>query len=111
MTKGKIGLVMTAAFLVSAPWGMAGAQGPETIDLKEQFQVEGGMKAVIFPHRTHQAKLACSSCHLDPEGGGKLVVELVNKVGIGNDFHKKFCWPCHEEMKVPRGKSCTTCHG
>jgi hypothetical protein len=29
---------------------------------------------------------------------------------MGNDFHKKFCWPCHTEMKVPNGRSCNTCH-
>lgn len=85
-------------------------RGPETIDLKERFQVEGNKKAVIFPHHLHQAGLACADCHQDPAGGGSLLMEFVNKSGVANDFHKKFCWPCHEEKKVTRGKSCSTCH-
>ncbi len=97
--------------LMVAPLGvMAADTGPETIDLKEKFKVEGTKQAVIFPHRTHQAKLACASCHKDAKGGGALAVEIVNLDGIGNDFHKKFCWPCHVEMNVPKGKSCSNCH-
>ena len=88
----------------------ASDNGPEIIDLKEKFKVEGRKKAVKFPHRTHQAKLACVKCHKDPNGGGALTVEIVNLTGNKNDFHKKFCWPCHMEMKVPRGKSCSNCH-
>lgn len=89
---------------------IATENGPEIIDLKEKFKVEGKKKAVNFPHRKHQAKLECVSCHLDPKGGGKLKFEIVNLEGNKNDFHKKFCWPCHVEMKVPRGKSCSNCH-
>jgi hypothetical protein len=90
---------------------LAGAhQGPETIDLKEKFKVEGAKQAVIFPHRLHQATLACGTCHQSPQGGDDLIVEFVNTSGVGNDFHKKFCWPCHEKMKVVKGKSCSTCH-
>lgn len=103
-------VALVGAMLVSAPLAMASGNGPETIDLKEKFKVDGKKKAVNFPHRTHQAKLACASCHQDPKGGGALTVEIVNLQGTSNDFHKKFCWPCHVEMKVPRGKSCSNCH-
>ena len=102
--------VLTAAFLTIPFWAMAEDKGPEVIDLKEKFKVEGKRKAVNFPHRTHQDKLECVSCHQDPQGGGKLKFELVNLEGNKNDFHKNFCWPCHVEMKVPRGKSCSNCH-
>lgn len=85
-------------------------QGPETMNLKELFQVEGKKDAVIFPHHRHQEKLACAKCHKDVNGGGPLVVDIVKRDGISNDFHKKFCWPCHVELKVPKGKTCTTCH-
>ena len=86
--------------------------GPETMDLKERFAVEGIKPAVIFSHHKHQEKLnqQCIKCHVSEGGGGKLAVEFENKKGISNDFHKKFCWPCHVEMNVPNGKSCTLCH-
>ena len=84
--------------------------GPETIDLKEAFQVEGKKEAVIFPHHQHQAVLVCAKCHKNEAGGGELVVSIENKSGTGNDFHKKFCWPCHKEQNVPKGTSCSTCH-
>jgi len=85
-------------------------QGAETIDLKAAYKVEGKKKAVIFPHRKHQAKIECAKCHKDTNGGGPLVVDIVKLTTSKNDFHKKFCWPCHIEMKVPKGKSCKTCH-
>lgn len=84
--------------------------GPETMNLKEVFEVEGKKRAVILPHHKHQAKVPCAGCHLNPRGGGSMKVEFVKKKGISNDFHKKLCWPCHVEMKVPKGKSCSTCH-
>ncbi len=102
--------VLAGVFLLAPLVAMATDNGPEIIDLKEKFKVEGKRKAVNFPHRKHQDKLECSSCHQDPKGGGKLKFELVNLTGNKNDFHKKFCWPCHVEMKVPRGKSCSNCH-
>lgn len=85
------------------------AAGPEVINLKEKFHVEGSKPAVHFPHAKHQARLACTKCHLSNEGG-KLKLEIKKTKGFGNDFHKKFCWPCHVEMKVPKGKTCATCH-
>ncbi len=103
-------LLLFAGMCLLAFPGTVLGQGPAEIDLKERFQVEGKKKAVIFPHRKHQGALSCASCHQDPQGGGALVVEFVKLTGTGNDFHKKFCWPCHVEMKVPRGKSCSTCH-
>lgn len=84
--------------------------GPAEMDLKERFQVEGRKSSVIFPHHQHQAKLSCEKCHKDPAGGGDLVVEIINKTGTSNDFHKKFCWPCHKEMSVLKGTTCSTCH-
>ena len=97
--------------LISLPLlASADDMGPETMDLKERFKVEGKKQAVIFPHRQHQSKLECIKCHESPQGGGKLNVEIVNMKGARNDFHTKLCWPCHKEMKVPKGRSCSTCH-
>lgn len=89
--------------------GVCGVTGPAEIDLKARFHVEGKKEAVIFPHARHQEKQECISCHADPKGG-ELKVAIVNISGVGNDFHKKFCWPCHEEKKVSKGKACATCH-
>ena len=103
-------VLSVGCMLLAAPVLCAAGSGPEVIDLKERFKVEGGKKAVNFPHHKHQTKLACASCHEDAAGGGALKFELANLSGVANDFHKNFCWPCHEEMKVPKGKSCSNCH-
>lgn len=103
--------VIAAMAIVALPLSLyAAGGGPEFIDLKEAFQVEGKKKRVLFKHHQHQAKLSCDKCHKNPNGGGDLVVEIVNKKGSRNDFHKKLCWPCHKEMSVPRGTSCNNCH-
>ncbi|MBU0961941.1 MAG: cytochrome c family protein [Proteobacteria bacterium] len=111
MKKVSIALCLTFAFAsASAPvWALAG-HGPETIDLKAAYKVVGEKNAVIFPHHKHQEKVECAKCHKDVKGGGPLVVDIVELTGTSNDFHKKFCWSCHVEMKVPKGKSCKTCH-
>ncbi len=101
--------VCVTLLLALASWVSAG-QGPEIIDLKAAYKVEGKKKAVLFPHHQHQEKLVCAKCHKDSNGGGPLVVEIVKLDTSSNDFHKKFCWPCHVEMDVPKGKSCNTCH-
>jgi hypothetical protein len=98
--------LLTLGFSLSA----VAASGPETLNLKDVFGVEGKKQAVIFPHHRHQAKVACASCHLNPRGGGPVKFDLADRSGVGNDFHRKWCWPCHVEMEVPKGKSCTTCH-
>lgn len=109
MKKVSLAVCLSFAFAFVPSLVLAG-QGPETIDLKDAFKVEGKKSAVIFPHHKHQEKLECGKCHKDAKGGGTLLVDIVELTGTSNDFHKKFCWPCHEEMKVPKGKSCKTCH-
>lgn len=107
----KVTIATCCLFILTstATWTLAD-QGPETIDLKAAYKIEGKKKAVLFPHHKHQEKLECGKCHKDAKGGGPLVVEIVKLDTTKNDFHKKFCWPCHTEMKVPKGKSCKTCH-
>ena len=104
-----ISTFLSLALVITASTVLAG-QGPETIDLKATYKVEGKKSAVIFSHHAHQENLECSKCHKSSAGGGPLVVEIVKLTTTKNDFHKKFCWPCHVEMKVPKGKSCKTCH-
>ncbi len=104
-----IAICVTFSLIIATSWALAD-QGPETIDLKAAYKVEGKKSAVMFPHHKHQEKLACAKCHKDTNGGGPLVVDIVKLTTSSNDFHKKFCWPCHIEMKVPKGKSCNTCH-
>ena len=104
-----IGVFLSFALMASASLAWVD-KGPETIDLKAAYKVEGKKSAVIFPHHQHQEKVECAKCHKNTKGGGPLVVEIVKLTTTKNDFHKKFCWPCHVEMKVPKGKSCKTCH-
>ena len=104
----KLSLCLLGGLLGAATVCLAGT-GPQTMDLKERFEVAGKKPAVIFPHWQHQEKVACTKCH-DSNQGGHLSITPKNIKGMGNDFHKKICWPCHVEMKVPKGKSCNTCH-
>lgn len=108
MKKGALILLLSGIIMFSLS-AIASGAGPEVINLKEKFNVKGSKTAVMFPHAKHQAKLECTKCHASSEGG-KLNMEIKKTAGFANDFHKKFCWPCHVEMKVPAGKSCTTCH-
>jgi hypothetical protein len=110
MKKTHVFLILIALFTMPLAATAEQDKGPEAMDLKERFKVEGKKSAVIFPHRQHQEKLECEKCHVDSKGGGKVKFELVNLTGPKNDFHTKFCWPCHQEMSVPKGKSCKTCH-
>ncbi len=103
-------ILLTFSLLAIASWTSAEEKGPKTIDLKAAYKIEGKKSAVIFPHHSHQVKVECAKCHKNAKGGGALVVEFVKLTTSKNDFHKKFCWPCHIEMKVPKGKSCKTCH-
>ena len=109
MRQFSIALCLTFSLVTNASWALAD-KGPETIDLKAAYKIEGKKSAVIFPHLKHQEKVECAKCHKDTNGGGPLVVDIVKLTTTKNDFHKKFCWPCHVEMKVPKGKSCKTCH-
>ncbi len=103
-------IMLAFVCIISTLHVSASAHGPEKINLQTRFDIDGFMAPVIFPHAKHQARLECVKCHISPDGGGKLKVDFVNKNGTGNDFHKKFCWPCHKKMDIPKGTSCSTCH-
>ena len=103
-------LVGCCLFTLSASIVAFARAGPEILNLKDVFEVQGTKKAVLLPHHKHQAKVACASCHVSPHGGGSVKFDIVKMDGMSNDFHKKWCWPCHIEMKVPKGKRCSTCH-
>ena len=109
MKKTMLTAIVSGLVLTSAIFALAQGKGPEQIDLKAKFQVEGSKKAVVFPHWFHQEKLTCTKCH-PSDAGGPLSVTIEKKNSAMNDFHTKLCWPCHLEMKVPKGKTCSTCH-
>ncbi|MBN2808987.1 MAG: hypothetical protein JXR80_05795 [Deltaproteobacteria bacterium] len=109
MKKAGLALLTTGLLLMVGFAVQASGSGAEKIDLKAKYQIEGKKDAVVFQHHQHQEKLACTKCH-PTTAGGPLSVTIVNKTGMGNDFHQKLCWPCHIEMKVPKGKMCSTCH-
>jgi len=104
------GLLLAVVMLVFPFMAVGSDNGPAEIDLKAKHNIEGKKEAVIFPHAKHQEKLGdCTKCHKEATGGA-LNVEIANLKGSKNDFHTNFCFPCHVDMKVPKGKSCTTCH-
>jgi len=101
------------------------ASGPEKINLAEKWGLETKKQAVEFPHAFHQTKNECTECHMTAEGGAlknldkdgatldpKALVAAgeLKKGGTKNPIHDDFCWKCHKEKKVPKGKSCSTCH-
>ena len=102
--------VLVALAMLIIPMLAAADNGPAEIDLKAKYSIEGKKAAVVFPHAKHQEKLGdCAKCH-EKADGGPLNVAIEKLTTSKNDFHVKFCFPCHVEMKVPKGKSCSTCH-
>ena len=83
--------------------------GPEEMDLKARFKIEGEQKPVIFSHAAHQNKVLCNQCH-NSHTPGLLKAEIVNKKGPANDYHTNFCWDCHEKIGGGEGKACESCH-
>jgi len=82
-------------------------EGLEQIDLAERHVADPKKDAVIFEHKEHAERVACTSCHADPEAG-QLKFEIGEVKGTNNVFHKELCIPCHKEEKVKT--SCNTCH-
>jgi len=110
MNKQFIPALFCICFSITLVTVFALNNGPAEINMKTTFKVEGSKEAVIFPHHEHQNNLDCSNCHLDIEKNSDLKIKLTKFNGYSNDFHKKFCWPCHEKLEVPQGKKCSTCH-
>jgi len=116
----KIAISMLVIFSVAL---VAFAAGPESINLAEKWGLKVKKPAVVFPHALHQANNQCTDCHATPEGGAlkntageaidpaALIASGKIKTGkMKNPMHDDFCWKCHKEKKVPKGKSCNTCH-
>ena len=82
-----------AAFLATAAF--AEANGPAVL----KFNAKPG--TVTFPHREHQSRLKCTTCHATDKGGP---IE-----GWGKDKAHALCRACHEkEHKGPT--KCMDCH-
>jgi hypothetical protein len=100
------------------------AAGPEKINLATTWGLETKKSAVEFPHAFHQTKNQCTECHMTAEGGALKSIKTGQAIdpkamvasgalkpgGTKNAIHDEFCWQCHVTKKVPKGKSCTTCH-
>ncbi|MDR2884769.1 MAG: cytochrome c family protein [Deferribacteraceae bacterium] len=87
-------------------------KGPETINLKESWKVEGKKEAVVFNHALHQDPKnnnTCTSCHATEEGGKFVPAGEIKGANDKNPAHAN-CWPCHLERKTSVGKTCTKCH-
>ena len=83
------------------------ASAIETINLAERHVAKATKTAVIFEHFAHAERIACTTCHADPEAGSLKFVPGEIK-GMKNAFHDELCIKCHTEMRVP--KTCNTCH-
>jgi cytochrome c553 len=85
--------IVTAVALTLFCASIAAAQGPPTLTLK------ASMGNVTFPHKAHQSRMKCTTCH-QSEKGGKIE-------GFGKDWAHKTCKGCHQEQ----GKGPTKCNG
>ncbi|WP_022849687.1 cytochrome c3 family protein [Limisalsivibrio acetivorans] len=95
------------------------AAGPDKVDLSKWVDGKPSKKAVEFPHAFHQEKNECTECHMNADGGPLKSIKTGKEISfdgaikprkMSNDAHKEFCWECHQEKKVPGGKSCSKCH-
>ncbi|PLX66350.1 MAG: cytochrome C [Denitrovibrio sp.] len=117
----KLAVIMLIVFSMALV-AIAADKGPETINLAEKWGLETKKSPVIFDHAKHQQNNTCTDCHATAEGGAlvsggktfdpKAMVASgeLKKGGTKNDVHDELCWKCHKEKKVPKGKSCKTCH-
>ena len=80
--------------------------GPETI----LFDKTAKMAPVKFPHRKHQAKADCKTCH---EGEPALFQQKKSEVGLkmSDMYAGKNCGSCHDGKKTFAAKGgCMKCH-
>jgi hypothetical protein len=117
----KIAVAMMVVFVAMIAFA---ASGPAEINLAEKWGLDVKKPAVVFPHDKHQAKNECIECHVAADGGalknlkkggeldakGLIAAGKVKKGKTKNPIHDEFCWECHKEKKVKKGKSCNTCH-
>jgi len=113
------------AFCLTATVSSAQNTGPESIVLK----TAKAKKPALFPHREHQSRLPCSTCHHTKNADGtqgpyvegkeaKCITchnkkDMKNKklVGYKNVGHAR-CKGCHKkEKKAGNKKATTSCSG
>ena len=92
-------LAMVMGFALATN-SLAGDKGPETIVLK----TAKAKKPVLFPHRSHQSRLDCKTCHENP-----------NRAKDANSWTKKqghaLCRACHKKHKADGAPTkCSACH-
>jgi len=102
-------LVLFFGLSVVCDPGIAGDQGPQTLELK----TFSGKKPARFPHRRHQKKFACKECHHTKTDTGL-------KEEYSDDMKIERCVACHNEndMTNPKLNSfklaahglCKACH-
>lgn len=92
---------------VNSPELMQIVDAIPTINMQEKFVPNPTKPAVIFPHKDHASKFACTTCHAKA-GEGELKFEVGEVKGMGNPFHKKLCITCHKKEHAKT--SCNTCH-
>ena len=123
MTIAMLSAIMFCFTLVTAGISFAQNTGPETIILK----TAKARKPAFFPHRAHQKKYACKTCHHTKTAAGKIGPYVAGQekactVCHNKDFpNKKLnglhkvghakCRACHKKMKKEGKKAPTKCSG
>ena len=103
-------MIIVSLVMVFAAVTMAiAAQQPDKVHLKQSWNVEGRQPAVIFDHSLHAGKETCTACHATADGA-KVTFDAQIKGNNDRNPAHAYCWPCHAEKSVPRGRVCATCH-
>jgi len=128
MSKKSLILLVVAAFVMSLGFGVTMSladNGPESIELNA-----GGKKVAVFPHKAHQEKNACGTCHHYQDDAGARVAcgddsldkikkcdtchnaDFANeKLRTWKDIGHGLCKDCHTKMKEEGAPTkCGACH-
>ena len=100
-----------------------GENGPEEVILK----TSQGKKPAYFPHKKHQSKYSCGTCHHGKNSSGKLVKYtekiIIEKCTVCHDSSMPnkelnsfklighgLCRECHRKNQDITAAKCSTCH-
>jgi len=128
MGRKSLVLLIVAAFVMSLGLGVAmsladDAKGPETRTLNAD-----GKKPAVFPHREHQEREKCGTCHhkdvdgkrtpIGDDGVGAAACDTCHNADFANEKLRKWkdighglCKACHTKKKADGAPTkCGACH-
>ena len=133
MSKKSLVLLIVAAFVMSLGLSVTMSLADDTMGPEERLLNPDGKKPALFPHRAHQEREKCGTCHhyVDPAGAkqaatddplsnvGKIKkcdtchnADFANeKLRKWKDVGHKLCKACHTKKKADGAPTkCTACH-